>query len=256
MTTTLSPGLVSVTFRKLSVPEIVKLTAAAGLQCIEWGGDIHVPHGNLQAAAEAAKITAEFGLRVSAYGSYLRLGAKEGPKPEDVVATASTLGAPTIRVWAGDKGSVDTEESARRVVVNAALHLADLAMASGLTISYEYHGNTLTDSVGSAVQLLEETQHPAIFTSWQPPVGSNKEQCLESLRSVLPRMKNVHAFHWWPDSVSRLPIAEGRDRWQAYVATIRAAGLSPDVLLEFVRGDDPALLAGEAQTLRDILDEA
>lgn len=256
MKTTMCPGLVSVTFRKLTVPEIVKLAAGAGLECIEWGGDIHVPHGNIQAAAEAAKITVDSGLRVSAYGSYLRLGQIDGPSLEDVVETASVLGAPTIRVWAGVAGSVDSDSSTRRSVVSAALHLADLAMAAGLSISYEYHGNTLTDSMESTAQLLEETQHPAIFASWQPSVGWSLEKCQESLRSVLPRLKNVHAFHWWPDAGTRLSLAEGRDRWLAYVGTIRSAGLSPDVLLEFVRGDDPTLLAGEAQTLREILEAA
>ena len=43
-------GLVSVTFRKLEPAEIVDLVKQAGLQGIEWGGDIHVPHGDIQRA--------------------------------------------------------------------------------------------------------------------------------------------------------------------------------------------------------------
>ena len=41
------PGLVSVTFRKLSPEEIVQLVVSSGLKGIEWGGDIHLPHGIL-----------------------------------------------------------------------------------------------------------------------------------------------------------------------------------------------------------------
>ena len=36
-------GLTSVTFRGLSPAEILRLACRAGLQCVEWGGDVHVP---------------------------------------------------------------------------------------------------------------------------------------------------------------------------------------------------------------------
>lgn len=44
-------GLVSVTFRQKSVEEIAALTAEAGLSGVEWGGDVHVPPGDREAAA-------------------------------------------------------------------------------------------------------------------------------------------------------------------------------------------------------------
>lgn len=53
----LLPGLVSITFRKLSPGEIVELVATAGLVGIEWGGDVHVPHGDFARAAEVRKLT-------------------------------------------------------------------------------------------------------------------------------------------------------------------------------------------------------
>ena len=46
----LQPGLCSVTFRRCSAAEIVELATRAGLRCIEWGGDVHVPHGDLRTA--------------------------------------------------------------------------------------------------------------------------------------------------------------------------------------------------------------
>ncbi|MNI10046.1 hypothetical protein D3C73_631400 [compost metagenome] len=57
MSVLIRTGLVSVTFRRLSVEEIVMMVQKAGLQDIEWGGDIHVPHGNFQRAHEVAKLT-------------------------------------------------------------------------------------------------------------------------------------------------------------------------------------------------------
>lgn len=243
------PGLVSVTFRALDVLEVAHLAASAGLACIEWGGDIHVPHGDLTAAEAAARITREQGLAVSAYGSYLRLGVKDGPSPAAVVDTAQALGAPIIRVWAGQKGSAESSPEERTQVVRAAWELADLAQRAGLTIAYEYHGNTLTDTAASVQQLLAETEHPAIRTLWQPPWRWSPEECLQSLRGILPRLAHVHVYHWRTPQ-DRRPLAEGAEAWASYLGLIRSSGLNPDVLLEFVPGDDPNVLKSEAATLR------
>jgi 3-dehydroshikimate dehydratase len=247
------PGLVSITFRKLTPGEIVERAADAGLACIEWGGDVHVPHGEVSLARDVAKLTVDRGMAVSAYGSYLRLAHPESPSDDAVVETALALGAPTIRVWAGKQGSAEADDTGRRVVADAAIRLADAAAAAGLTISYEFHGGTLTDSPESAARLLREAAHPAIRSFWQPPVGMDDAACLASIDSVLPVLTNVHAFHWWPDSKSRHPLAEGRDRWLQFLRKICAAGKAPDVLLEFLPGDDPALLPREASSLVEIL---
>lgn len=249
------PGLVSVTFRQLGVAEVARLAAEAGLACIEWGGDIHVPHGDLAAAKEAARITGDHGLAVSAYGSYLRLGAEDAPSSESVVETALALGAPVIRVWAGKTGSAECSATERSRVVRAALDLAELAQRAGLIVAYEFHNHTLTDTSASAVQLLAETDHPAIRTFWQPPWTLPEEDRLVSLRAILPRLANVHAFCWRLPR-DRRPLEEGAEAWESYLGLIRSAGLNPDVLLEFVPGDDPAVLGREAATLRSWLPQA
>lgn len=249
------PGLVSISFRKLSAEQVAAAAATAGLECVEWGGDIHVPHGDIARAAEVAKLTSDHGLSVSAYGSYLRLGEPSSPSYSAILDSASALGAPTIRVWAGAKGSATSSADDRRAVVKAALEFAELAAARKMTICYEFHGNTLTDTGESAARLLAETQHPAILSLWQPTIGLSIPECLDSLDCVLPRLLNVHAFHWWPTAKHHLPLAEGRNRWAAYLHAIRDAGKDPDVLLEFLPGNDPAALAGEAVTLRELLAE-
>lgn len=43
-------GLVSVSFRDLDDDRIVELCARAGLQGIEWRGDVHQPHGDTKRA--------------------------------------------------------------------------------------------------------------------------------------------------------------------------------------------------------------
>ena len=81
-------GLVSVTFRKLSVEEIIGLCKACGLEEIEWGGDIHVPLGDLDAAGKARRLTRQAGLNVACYGSYVRMTREERPLFPRLAATA------------------------------------------------------------------------------------------------------------------------------------------------------------------------
>ena len=102
-------GLVSITFRKLSPAQIVDLVCRAGLEGIEWGGDVHVPHGEVARAREVGRITSDAGLAVASYGSYYRAGHGEGAPFETILQTAAELKAPLIRVWAGIKGSADAD---------------------------------------------------------------------------------------------------------------------------------------------------
>lgn len=47
--------LTSVTFRRMKPEEILRVAARAGIEGIEWGGDVHVPAGDLAAAAACAR---------------------------------------------------------------------------------------------------------------------------------------------------------------------------------------------------------
>ena len=88
-------GVTSVTFRKKSVDEIIELARRAQLDGIEWGGDIHVPAGDLQSAASTAAKMRTAGLSVFSYGSYFYGDKGESFSP--VLSSAKTLGAPVIR---------------------------------------------------------------------------------------------------------------------------------------------------------------
>src|SRR3954470_14190851 len=99
------PGLCSVTLRRLGVEDVVRVAAEAGLEAIEWGGDVHVPPGD-DAAADAARAAGEAaGVAVASYGSYFRAGDDPLEAFAAVRDTAERLGAPRIRIWAGSAGS-------------------------------------------------------------------------------------------------------------------------------------------------------
>jgi sugar phosphate isomerase/epimerase len=251
----LIPGLVSITFRKLAPEEIIRLVANAGLQSIEWGGDIHVPPGDVARARDVGRLTRDAGLMVAAYGSYYRLGRRDPNMPtfEQVLASAKALGAPAIRVWAGTKGSSDCSSEERHDVIEDALRVAEIAGRSGIALSLEYHSGTLTDRRASVRSLMAELAHPNIDFLWQPTNGEPVEVCAASLLEVLPRLRNVHVFHWWPTERERQPLSAGENAWRTYIEIVRDTGRDADFLLEFVLNDSPAQFLTDAATLRHFL---
>jgi 3-dehydroshikimate dehydratase len=254
----LHPGLVSITFRKISAAEIIARARRAGLAGIEWGGDVHVPHGDEGVAREVRARTEEAGLRVAAYGSYYRAGAAPGSGPDfsAVLTSALALGAPTIRVWPGTQGSAEVDAAGRAAVVADLRRIAGLAAAAGLSISLEYHGNTLTDTDASARRLLDEVAHPQVLTYWQPHNGAETAQAAAGLRAVAERVSHVHVFHWWPTAQQRHPLAEGTERWGAFWPQLAAlpAETAPRggrfAMLEFIAGDSEEGFYRDAATLR------
>jgi 3-dehydroshikimate dehydratase len=235
----LMPGLVSVTFRQLTPAEIVALAAEHGMAAIEWGGDVHVPTGDLAVAREVAARCAGAGIAVEAYGSYYRASGDFAP----VLETALALGAPRIRVWAGERGS--SAETDRAVVVDGLRKAANLAAAAGVEVAVEYHANTLTDTLPSALELFREA--PELKPYWQPPIGSSLQDALAAVPALEPVAAHVFS---WDDIGRRLPLAERVELWEPVLARLAALPGTRYALLEFVRDDDPRAFAEDAAVLR------
>jgi 3-dehydroshikimate dehydratase len=243
-------GLLSVTFRQLAPLEIIKLVQEAGLQSIEWGGDIHVPHGDAQKAKEVRDWTVEAGLTVASYGSYYRVGSQQPDRVlfERVLESALALQAPAIRVWAGDKGSAAADEAWWSQVVADSRRISDLAEQAGVRVDFEYHGNTLTDTRETAVRLLQEAGHPNLRCNWQPAVGVTMEERKLDLAAVTPWLTNVHVFHWLPGI--RCPLADGIADWTEYMGMVREIGGLHYAMLEFVKDNEPQQFLQDAEILK------
>ncbi len=252
-------GLVSISFRRLTAEQVVAAVAQAGLDGIEWGGDIHVPHGDLSRAREVGCMTRDAGLQVASYGSYYRAGIAEGQGLpfEKVLDSATALQAPTIRVWAGARGSGQCDPTYRRMVIEDARRIAALAAACGITVAFEYHRNTLTDSRASACALLEATADAGIGCYWQPTSGWSHAEQLASLHELLPWLTNLHVYQWDPQG-DRHPLAGGVAAWREFLAVAATAPLKATAaqrwaLLEFVRDDQIEQFQRDAATLRQLL---
>ena len=247
----LTPGLVSVSFRQLPAEEIVRLCVECGLRAVEWGGDIHVPHGDCETAERVSRLTEAAGLRTAAYGSYYRCGVSAPEEFARIVACARLLRAPFIRVWAGNNGGAECTPQQRAAVVSDLKRCVELAGEAGIRVGTEFHSGTLTDSLDSCLELLRAC--PELCSGWQPSVGRRPDLCLEEIRRLSGRISTVHAFQW--RQTERLPLEEGIPVWRSYLAALTAGGETVDVLLEFVRNDSPDQLRADASVLCRLMEE-
>jgi 3-dehydroshikimate dehydratase len=244
---TLTPGICSVTLRHSSIADVARIAAGAGLAGVEWGTDVHVRDD--ASADEARDSTVAAGLQVLSLGSYYRAGSFAD---FDAVAhLAARLDAPRIRVWAGGNGSAESDGDKWADVVRDTQRIAAIAAGHGLTIAFEYHADTLTDTPDSALRLLQDVGRDNVGTYWQPAVGLSDQAALASLRQVLPFVAGVHCFSWWP-AQERLALRDRKRLWQAAADVLREAGRPVDLMLEFVADDLPENVSHDADFLNHI----
>jgi hypothetical protein len=237
-------GLVSVTFRQLTPAEIIKLVKENGLDGIEWGADIHCPSSRHDTAGEIAALMPQNGLTTISYGTYYRAGTF---MPfDEILDTAEILDTDNIRVWAIPSNdewipSLSATKADWENAVKDSKRIADMAALRGMSVSFEYHAGTLTDSIESTERLLSEINRANIFSSWQPISGESVERGIYGIKRLvaLNKLKNIHA--------SFFSIASAEDEWREYMKA--AYSRVHSVLLEFVKDNNPAELSKDAALL-------
>lgn len=243
-------SLISVTFRKKSVEEIVDIARKGGLAAIEWGGDKHVVPGDQNAISLAKKLCDENGLAVSAYGSYYRCNNSEDFAP--VLETALALGTKIIRVWAGG-GFVHSSKCSpeyRAEITENLRKAVKMAEDAGCIVATECHPNTLTDCLSSHQQLLADV--PGLYTYWQPFYDLTKEENLAYIMALGNKIVNVHIFNR-DDTNARTPLAAGVEKWSAYIPALREHTQAQSIGLEFVLNDTDEQYFADCETLHALM---
>lgn len=245
-------GIVSVTFRNKSVDEIIDITKRAQLDAIEWGGDIHVPPNNLEHANEVAKKTKEANLTVAAYGSYYRLGTNTDFKP--ILETAKILDTKVIRTWLGVKGSANTSKEERATIVREGKEISKLALDHGIKVAFECHGGTLSDTLPSYIDLLEEIE--TAYAYFQPYASMPMDEVNKYLDALIPYLTNIHVFNWKLENnqIHRHAMEDGGQYWIDIFNYIKEKSkIDHYALLEFVKGDSDLQFLEDAKALKDFL---
>ena len=241
-------GVCSISFRKHSIEEIVRAAAAAGLDGIEWGSDVHVPSGDTETAVKARAVTEAAGLQCLSYGGYYRLGCGMQEEFDGLLACAEALGVRDVRIWGGKKGSDELTEEDWAALVAEAKDCAAKAQAKGMVLSLECHNWTQTDDWHTAKKFIGEVNSPAMRMYWQPNQRRDEEYDMEALKELVGTVTNVHVFSWkykeeFPQNSEndKLPLAAHTDMWQKRLDILQEH-LRPDeehaLILEFMHDDN------------------
>lgn len=254
-------GICSITFRNLSVVELITLVKQAGLDGIEWGGDVHVPHGKLDVARETLARTRDAGLEVSSYGSYYKIIEPDGTLQDfqPVLESALVLETNVIRIIPGSKGPAAADEAYWNTVIEQSRRAAEMAAAHQIRVAFEFHPLTLTETNESTLELLEKIDHPNMYMYWQPAYFTPEmDYRLAGLNALKDRILNLHVYHWdyekkeegFYAGIDRRPLEEGRADWAQYFSVELNPDLPHYALMEFVRGDSPEQFLKDAATFK------
>lgn len=251
-------GLVSISFRKHSVREIISAAADSKLEAVEWGGDVHVTPGDVKGAAETGRLTRDAGMFVSSYGSYYRITGDPAARrmvPDDfkaVCESAMALETGIVRIWGGTKSPDKLTPDEFAAMCDEADVIAGYAGKFGLKIALECHNFTVTEDFENALRFIDGAKKSNIYFYWQPNQLRTFEYNCDAARAMNNRVLNVHVFNWSPDA--RHPLIEGEAEWKRYI-DILSGGQWPDpasgrgFLLEFMHDDRIETLKETAATL-------
>ena len=238
-------GIVSISFRKHSAEEILIAAKEACLDSIEWGGDVHAPHGDTDRAKEIKALSDAYGIKIAEYGSYYIIGKSEPALFSKVLATAEALDVRIIRVWPGQNKASEsyTSEEYEAAVADAK---RICKMAKDYTVALECHPNSLTDEYHTAKQFILDVDEPNLKTFWQPNQHRPVEYNLDAISALLPYIVSVHVFSWVRKT--RLPLHSLEDDWLKYIALLSKKPIN--YMLEFMHDDNIGTLNPTAKTLK------
>lgn len=249
-------GLVSVTFRDKTKEHIAQLCVKAGLDAIEWGGDIHVPHGDIESAKQARALTEANGLITTCYGSYFRLLRDSVSDFESIVQTAVALNAPKIRVWCGNVCAEQCSCDDRKRLFSDCKSILETANEYGVGVHFECHRDSFTQTKEGASELFGHFRALGLLGHWQPNPNISFEENIEYIDS-LPSVCSAHVFEWEEKAgVPRImhPLSHGYDVWKAYVTALEGKALNGrlELMLEFVNEGSEESFFLDASTLKTL----
>lgn len=244
------PAVVSVTFRKNKMEEVIEYCKKANIQAIEWSSNVHLSKGDIACAKKIKEKCAQNGIEIAGYATYYQLGEYEEYRNEfnEYLLSAKKLGAKLIRIWAGTKGSDQVEVEERNRLIEEANVICEMARNEGITVSYEYHSKTLTDTLDSTLDLLEAV--PQSRTHWQIKPDLSMEENLKELRVLKKRLGNIHVQH----CINReyRPLCEIAEDLAIYFEETQQDEKRRYACIEFVKDGTMAQFLSDASVLNKI----
>ncbi|MBR3955275.1 MAG: TIM barrel protein [Clostridia bacterium] len=183
-------GFTSTSFRQIrKLDKIVDIASQAKVDCIEWGGDIHVK--DIESARQAKMLCEEAGIKICSYGSYYRVGSKKTNDWKSICEIAKTMGASAVRVWLGKNDSELTDADMYNSLVEDAKNICEVAVKYNLTVCPECHDNTYNNNTDAFLKICKDIDRDNFKTYFQSRYR-RKEYDLDRIERTTPYLESVH----------------------------------------------------------------
>ncbi len=241
-------GLVSISFRTHTVRDILDAVKAAGLSCVEWGSDVHAPCSDWERIAEIAALQKQYGIACCSYGTYFRAGQNTPEEILDYIKAAKGLGTHILRIWCGTKNSEDYTCEEKAALFADCKVIARLAEQEQVKICLECHGDTYTNTLSGALEIMTAVDSPCFRMYWQPNQFADQPTNIAYAEGIAAYTEILHVFNW--EGENRYPLEEAIEVWKAYLARFDGNRV---LLLEFMPDGDIQTLPREACALQRIV---
>lgn len=183
-------GFTTTTFRQIKdLEKIVKIARKAQVDCLEWGGDVHVR--SVADAKRAKELCGKAGIRINSYASYYRVGCKNADEWKEICEIASAMGARSVRVWLGKADSEKTDEATYKTIVEDTKAICAAALEYGLIVCPECHDNTYNNNTDAFLKIQADVGCDNFKTYFQSRY-KRLEYDFDRIERTMPYIETVH----------------------------------------------------------------
>lgn len=240
-------GLCSVTFRKKTVQEIVDIAKKAGVEYIEWGGDIHVK--NLDDARKVKALCEDNNIKISSYGSYFNCAEYDESKWTEICQITKEMGANSVRIWLGKKDSEKTSEQEYNIILENTKKMCEIAEEFSLLVCPECHDNTFNNNTDAFLKIRRDISKDNFKTYFQSRYF-RMEYDLDRIDRTFDFIENVHVSY--RDLVKEQLL---RKKDKNYIDTLlkklREKNFKGIVMVEFVINDSEKSFYADMEKLKN-----
>lgn len=242
-------GMTSNTLKDESIEKIFEYAKQVGLEGIEWGViENHINLDDPTTQEKVKNLSKKENIEIFSLGSYTRM--TDSAECDKTLDAAIRMGAPIIRLWAGNKSPHKCTAEDIACVVKNTIDMANRAKKYNIRLGFEYHGGTLTETAASAVELIKKVNCSNVGLYWQPSGSRSVQENLEDRAMVLPYcIGNIHLQNYVPDKGYGL-LDEITDRIHQFFDDIKDRDYN--IMIEFVKDGSIENLMNDAETLKKI----
>lgn len=245
-------GVASVTFRNKTVPETVEIAKNAGVEYIEWGGDVHVK--TLEDAKRAKKLCDENGIKICSYGSYYRVGCGDKSKWEEICLIADAMNASSVRVWLGEKDSEETTQAEYERILEDLKYICAVAQKYNLLVCPECHDNTYNNNTDAFLKIKNEMKADNFKTYFQSRYFRFGYD-IDRIERTFDFIENVHVSY--RDLVIEQRFRK-KDKYylDKLIKKLSEMNFEGVVLIEFTKGSEEKHFLKDVEKIKNIENSA